>query len=312
MLRLSIIVPFCSVEKYIEECIRSLYDQDIPREEYEVICVDDCSPDGSRAIVERLQKEYPTLRLICHEQNKRVGGARNTGLKAAKGQYVWFVDSDDYVVSNCFGELLKIVERDDLDILHFEYLEDREGKMTRYYPRRAESEIMNGGDIFFSEDGNWHIHYVIAWQKLYRRTFLMENEIWFQEQVMYEDNEYAFKAFAAAKRVKHIDVIAYIYRNNNNSVTRGAMKAQHLMWLLDTSLSIAALIKELKDVRFAEAAQKYVQDTTYKIIWFLQQLPADEQRRVQNYFTLKKYLRLYPYLSRRKRYEVFTSIYVRR
>ena len=64
MIRLSVIVPFYNVEKYIEQCIRSLYDQDIPKEEYEVICVDDCSPDGSRAIVERLQKEYPNLQLL--------------------------------------------------------------------------------------------------------------------------------------------------------------------------------------------------------------------------------------------------------
>ena len=88
MIRLSFIVPVYGVEKYIEECIRSLYNQDIPQSEYEVICVDDCSPDGSRAIVERLQTEYPTLHLICHAENKRQGGARNTGLREAKGQYI--------------------------------------------------------------------------------------------------------------------------------------------------------------------------------------------------------------------------------
>ena len=100
MIRLSFIVPFYNVEPYIEECVRSLYAQDIPQEEYEVICVDDCSPDGSRAIVERLQKEYPTLRLLIHTENKRQGGARNTGMRESNGKYVWFVDADDYIQPN--------------------------------------------------------------------------------------------------------------------------------------------------------------------------------------------------------------------
>ena len=85
-LRLSFIVPFYNVEPYIEECIRSLYAQDISWEEYEVICVDDCSPDGSRAIVERLQKEYPTLKLLTTPENLRQGGARNMGLDIAQGR----------------------------------------------------------------------------------------------------------------------------------------------------------------------------------------------------------------------------------
>ena len=112
MLRLSFIVPFYNVEPYIEECIRSLYNQDIPQEEYEVICVDDCSPDGSRAIVERLQKEYPTLKLLIHTENKRQGGARNTGMKVAQGIYIWFMDSDDYIKPNCLKDLLERAERE--------------------------------------------------------------------------------------------------------------------------------------------------------------------------------------------------------
>ena len=314
MIRLSVIVPFYNVEQYIEQCIRSLYDQDIPQEEYEVICVDDCSPDGSRTIVERLQMEYPTLRLICHEQNKRLGGARNTGLKAAKGKYVWFVDSDDYVVSNCFNDLLQVAEENLLDILHFEYLEDRNGKITRYFPKQDDSDVLNGADLFFRGEGNWHIHYVVAWQKIYRRVFLIGNQIYFQEHVMFEDNEYAFKAFANAKRAKHVNITAYIYRENSTSVTREVYQAQHLIWLLDTSISISGLIRRLeqKDIRFAEAARKYVRDTVYKVNWYVRKLPAAEQRKVRSYFHIGRYMRLYPQLTHRMRVELLKTIYVQR
>ena len=147
MLRLSIIVPFYNVEKYIEECIRSLYDQDIPQEEYEVICVDDCSPDGSRAIVERLQTEYPTLRLICHERKRCAGGARNTGLREAKGRYVWFVDSDDYVAPNCLGKLLSESETQDVELLLFGYMAVENGKSRLVdYPKIAD-QVLNGAEL---------------------------------------------------------------------------------------------------------------------------------------------------------------------
>ena len=124
MLRFSFIVPFYNVELYIEECIRSLYNQDIPWDEYEVICIDDCSPDGSRKIVEKLQTEYPTLKLLTTPENLRQGGARNMGLDIARGKYIWFVDSDDYIKPNCLKRLLKQAEAEDLDILDFDFDSD--------------------------------------------------------------------------------------------------------------------------------------------------------------------------------------------
>jgi glycosyltransferase involved in cell wall biosynthesis len=104
--KLSIIIPFFNVEKYIAECLESVYNQDIPEEEYEVICVNDCSPDHSRDIVLQYQQKHPNLILIEHEENKMLGAARNTGLRAARGEYVWFIDSDDYIEKNILGKLL--------------------------------------------------------------------------------------------------------------------------------------------------------------------------------------------------------------
>ena len=121
-LKLSIIVPVFNVEPYIEECICSLYRQDIPVSDYEVICVDDCSPDKSAQIVEKLQTEYPTLQLIRHERNKKLGGARNTGIRAAKGKYILFVDSDDMLVPNCLKQLIEAMESDDDEYIHFNYI----------------------------------------------------------------------------------------------------------------------------------------------------------------------------------------------
>ncbi len=84
MLKLSFIVPFYNVEKHIARCLDSLYNQDIPESEYEVICVNDCSPDNSRDIVLQYKKQHSNLILVEHERNKKLGAARNTGLRKAK------------------------------------------------------------------------------------------------------------------------------------------------------------------------------------------------------------------------------------
>ena len=219
MIRLSIIVPFYNVEKYIEECIHSLYDQDIPQEEYEVICVDDCSPDGSRAIVERLQKEYKTLRLICHERNKKLGGARNTGLKEANGRYVWFVDSDDYVMPNCLSKLLREAEAEDAEMLLFDYATVTNGKSQQVVYPKIEDRIVTGAGLLKQVQERWYVCVPTAWNKLYKREFLKQNGLLFTEDVMYEDTDLSLKMLAYLKRIKYVNMAAYNYRQNAQSIT---------------------------------------------------------------------------------------------
>ena len=110
MVRLSLILPCYNVENYIGACLDSLFRQDIPISEYEVICVNDCSTDNTKQVILDYIQKYPTIHLINHEINQTVGGARNTGLAAAQGSYVWFVDPDDMIVDNTLRELLKRAE----------------------------------------------------------------------------------------------------------------------------------------------------------------------------------------------------------
>jgi len=211
MLRISFIVPFYNVEPYIEECIRSLYDQDIPYKEYEVICVDDCSPDGSRAIVERLQKEYPTLKLLIHTENKRQGGARNTGMKVAQGRYIWYVDSDDYIKSNCLKSLLELAEKEDLDILDFDFDADYSEQPFRKNVESYEMGPCSGADyVFNNHKGKWSWRCSTVWSGLIKRELI--NDLRFREHVQYEDNDYTIRMYARAGRVHHIPDRPYYYR----------------------------------------------------------------------------------------------------
>ena len=258
MIRLSIIVPFYNVEQYIEECICSLYDQDIPQEEYEVICVDDCSPDGSRAIVERLQKEYKTLRLICHERNKKLGGARNTGLREAKGEYVWFVDSDDYIEKNCLQILLHAAEVKDVETILFDYqIVYKTGRELAEHPT-IKPKVCTGEELLEQIGDRWPIIIPSAWNKLYKRVFLIENSLFFVDDVMYEDTDWTFRLLYAAKRVSYMEEVAYNYRKNASSITAERPTPEKMVYTVLQQSRCVAVAKETEGTLIAKVIEEYV------------------------------------------------------
>ena len=263
MIRLSIIVPFYNAEPYIEQCIRSLYNQDIPQEEYEVICVDDCSPDGSRVIVERLQNEYSTLRLLVHPKNKRQGGARNTGLKEAMGDYVWFVDSDDYLVPNCLGRLLRQVEEDNLDLLKF-YFQFDNGK-TIVSESMMESDVCTGSQMIFEVITDIPLlrRCSSSVKQIIRRDFITVNSIYFAEGVQYEDDEYAYQLYACAERVKSIAFAPYVVRLSANSTTRRKNDLRRVQDIYAQALRMVGLRDKLTkgDTRWNEMIEMGIRDS---------------------------------------------------
>ena len=253
MLRLSIIVPFYNVEPYIEECIHSLYNQDIPTDEYEVICVDDCSPDDCRNIIEKLQTEFPTLKLVCHEKNKKQGGARNTGLKAAQGKYIWFVDSDDYIYPNVLRLLLESVEKNEVDIIQFDYTRDGESIAKN---RQLGKFITGEAYLFNNISQDWFYKIVGAWRQLFSRDFLETNQLRYIEGAMYEDTDYLLHAFLLADKVQHISIDAYHYRINNESVTIAPISPIKLAWRVNQLVRCSQLIKLTK----SSIARKTIQE----------------------------------------------------
>ena len=115
MISLSIIIPVYNVEQYLPRCLDSVLQQDIPYEEYEVIVVNDGSPDSSLAIAESYARRYPNVKVVTR-QNGGLSAARNTGLEYAKGEYVWFVDTDDRIASNCIRYLCNYAKDNKLDV----------------------------------------------------------------------------------------------------------------------------------------------------------------------------------------------------
>ena len=309
-LRLSIIIPFYNVEQYIAECLDSVYQQDIPEEEYEVICVDDCSPDNSLSIVKEYAERHSNLVVVRNQQNRKLGGARNAGLDVAKGRYIWFVDSDDFIERNCFGNLLTIAESLDLDVLHFNYCEYPNDNIPGRRP--VETPVMIGTELFFAPNFKWYHDLVTAWRKLYKLQFLTDNNIRFAEHIMFEDNDYAIEVFANAKRVKHVAVNAYHYRNNPESITHVSYSCEHVGYWLSLCHRLCKLkdtfIREHKDSRFEAVIDAFIRSLISKVLSVYNEMDDTQQKRSRGLIRREMNGELKPYVSRLLFYKIKAGV----
>lgn len=212
-MKLSIIIPVYNVEKYVEKCIRSCENQDIPKEDYEVIVVNDGSPDGSLAIVERVAKEYSNIKVISQE-NQGLSGARNTGLAAAQGEYVWFVDSDDWIEENCLKGLTeKLI--DDIDILQIQYKLAYEDGTTKTPAQKFLDGIYSGKEV--TEQGGLADPAPFS---VLRSKFLKDNNYKFFPGIYHEDSELKHRMVYTAKKIAfHKLPIYYYLQRTSGSIT---------------------------------------------------------------------------------------------
>ena len=168
MIKLSICVPIYGTEKYIERCARSLFEQDIQNVEY--IFVNDCTKDAAIDVLKNVVVEYPNVRsrlkIINHETNKGLAGARLTGLQNATGEYVWCVDSDDYVEKNAVEVLLPYM-LDDYDFISFNYIID-DGKTFK----RFESKKLTVGNLLINRVPP------SIWKCVVKKDLYVNNGIW--------------------------------------------------------------------------------------------------------------------------------------
>ena len=225
----SIIIPIYNVEEYLDECLQSLQAQDYT--DYEVICVNDGSTDRSREILSEWESRMPQMRVIDRE-NGGLSAARNIGLMAAKGDYVLFVDSDDWVEPNTLKILDTHLRPPTSDLLPLD--------MLCFACRRTDNntfdtltpEQTNGWD-YYNRHALEHREtaFVCVVQRCYRRQFLIENNLLFRESILHEDNEFTPRVCLKAQSVKVIPDVLYNYRVRPNSImtTRGLKSKESLV-----------------------------------------------------------------------------------
>ena len=212
-MKLSIIIPMYNVELYIERCLMSCLKQDIPYEEYEIVVVNDGSPDGSLQIAERIAKDHNNITIIS-QPNGGLSAARNTGLSVAKGDYVWFVDSDDWIKENCFGRLLEQLYNQNLEALAICAANHVEEKDIRRFSFQ-ENEVIKGVDAMLKGKCVCCAPFTI-----YKRDFLKDNDLSFYKGIFHEDNEFTYRAYYFLERLGYTNEILYFVYQNPNSITR--------------------------------------------------------------------------------------------
>lgn len=209
---LSIVIPVYNVAEYINKCVESCYAQDIPKAAYEIILVNDGSTDNSLALCEKLKEKHSDLKLISQD-NKGLSGARNTGLLHAVGTYIWFVDSDDWIKTNCLSQIIAHL-RQDIDLLWLGHDVWLNGKSTKtFMPNELDKPVL--GEVFFSDHLN-NLFYI--WKFIYKKDFLNANHLLFLEGYLYEDLEFTPRALQLAKKCMTYPEVCYHYLVRGSSI----------------------------------------------------------------------------------------------
>jgi glycosyltransferase involved in cell wall biosynthesis len=210
---LSIIIPMYNVELYIEQCLLSCLRQDIPASDYEIIVVNDGSPDGSLAIAERVASTASNIHIVS-QPNGGLSVARNTGVKHAKGDYLWFVDSDDRIREYCLRSLMEQCERDHLDMLAVATANVIDGREVRRFSYTNMS-VVSGGEVLDRGRMQHCVPFTI-----YRREFFLQHHLEFYPGIFHEDSEFSPRSYYYAKRVGFTNEVVYLVTINPNSITR--------------------------------------------------------------------------------------------
>jgi len=269
--RVSVIIPAYNCREYICRAVDSVLRQDVPS--LEILIVDDASPDDVVDVVTQRYGGDERIKLIRHAENKKLGAARNTGLTHASGDYVFFLDADDWLEPGALKALLSISSHYDAEIVACGVQKAFANGATE--PYHAYAFACQGG-----KEALWYLaeYYIgsIAWNKLYRKDFLVENKLLFLEKYYHEDVIFSMRSAASCKKYMSINDIYVNYFQNENSITH----------VVPTPLHLASFLRMWFDIdRFAEVYNlKHDEDGTLLLKKLLyQHASRDMMRKIMRY-----------------------------
>ena len=235
---LTIIIPVYNVESYIERCLKSVFESGAGNNpKVEVIVVNDGTPDHSMEVVAKFERAYHNL-IIINQANAGLSAARNAGLRIARGKYIWFIDSDDYVVDNAVKELVAIAEEHEEEVIAFDTLqvyedESKPSFIQSPFPNRRHRYLygkVRNGYFFYRK-----LHTGLAQRFLFLRLFLEKKHVSFVEGLYHEDIEFMYQVFPVAKTMLplHLTFYVYVHRSSGSIVSSFIMKRfEDILWMI--------------------------------------------------------------------------------
>ena len=257
MKRLSIIVPMYNSEAYLQKCIGSLLQQDIPLDDYEIILVNDGSPDGSKNVAEDYASRFSNI-LVLSQENKGTSGARNTGLRHARGRYVYFVDPDDYILENSLRCVLDQMDAESLDVLRFGYTEvDEKYQPTKSckHPETPDySPMIMDGCTFMAQRLGVACY---VWTYIFRTSVIVDNGIFFIEGDYFDDTPWLPKVMRIAERVNSLNKKRHFYLIRSNSLVQAVNEKATQKKISGEQFLIEELSRQKKECNNANAKKWY-------------------------------------------------------
>lgn len=267
--KLSIIVPVYGVEKYIDKCLDSLVKQSL--KEIEIIVVNDGTKDNSQKIIDKYVKKYPDKIKSYIKENGGQGSARNYGLKKATGEYIGYVDSDDFVEKDMYKKLYNKAKENNYDIVvcgNYNVSEDYQNKNIDAFINNYNTDLEN---IFFGK--------MAVWNKIYKRDILIKNKLEFKEKVWYEDLAFTLKAIMNSNTFAFIDEPLYDYLIREGS-TMNNSNVQRNLEILDAFNDILSYIQHNKKEEYFNKIEFLAIDHIY-ISAIVRVLKADSDKNIK-------------------------------
>ena len=241
MPKLSLIIPVYNVEKYLRECLDSCINQTL--KDIEIICINDCSPDDSYKILEEYSKKDNRVKIINHEGNKGLGAARNTGVASATGEYIWFIDSDDFIDINSCQLFYDVAKENDVDILLFQgkdFVDENEVKRyltPSYYNDLPKNKVINLKTYKYKNE------FIPVSACMYISKLNFIKNFSFRTGVYYEDTDFTPILFWSANNIMSICYSAYNRRLTPGSITQTSITEKKLLDKISVVKSLKTFIK---------------------------------------------------------------------
>lgn len=239
----SIIIPVYNVESYLRECLDSVIAQTYPG--WEAICVNDGSTDGSADILKEYANRDDRVKVI-EQPNGGLSAARNTGIRKAQGEYLFFLDSDDWLEENALEVLLKNMDNEDM--VCFSGRRYFEAEKAYHQADVLDKQCYASGMDYYNVNAllSRDFAFVCVVLRAYKRTFILENGLWFKEGIFHEDNLFTPQVCYYAGMVRQIPDCLYDYRVRESSITTTSNKKRHLD-LLNTANELATFFVSKTD-----------------------------------------------------------------
>lgn len=267
-IKTSVIIPVYNTKEYLHACVESVLEQ--TQRELEIILVDDGSTDGSREVIQYYEEKYSLVKAV-YQKNQKQGAARNAGMKIARGKYVYFLDSDDYIDKNLLEECYCTAEKDSLNFVMFDaetFIDGEKEKLKqiaqeKVYVRKnigIKDRIYNGINFWnqYYREGGIYLHSCLVYTNA---DFLKRNALFFEPGIYYEDNDWILRMYLCAERIVYFPKQLYFRRIREGSTVTICWNDDHVKSSIVECQRVLQLLADEQEERRQKVIWPMVRDT---------------------------------------------------